>query len=195
LNIPRHSVAILISVLFWFAAPGLVSAGDSFDTPQAPLPSRIPLLDESALDKYSNPSVSPPAGADDDGEYPPNMVIPLDTKNLRYFSYFAKVRRRIDQSFYYPKAAAKDLLNGIVTVSFVIQRDGDLGELRVTGSSGKDVLDEAAVAIVNKAAPFSTIPSRIKHDPLTVFTQLRFIPTQEAIQGQQRLNMLSIPID
>lgn len=179
----------------WFAAPGLASGGDSFIKPQDPLPSRVPLLDESALDKFGNPPASPSTGAEVDEEFPPNTVIPLNTENLRYFSYFAKVQRRIDQSFYYPRGAVEDLINGVVTLSFEIRRNGSLGKLKVIGSSGKDVLDEAAVKIVQKAAPFSTIPSRIKHDPLMVLTQLRFIPTQEAIQGQGGLNLFSIPIE
>jgi TonB family protein len=195
LKILRHSIALIISGLLWIGAPGVASAGDDFVAPKDPLPSRLPLLDESALDKYSTPSPSPPAGAHVDEEYPPNSVIPLDTKNLRYFSYFAKIERRIKQSFYYPKAAAEDFLNGIVTVSFEINRNGSLGELKIIGSSGKEVLDEAALAIIQRAAPFSTIPSRIKNEPLTVVTRLRFIPTQEAIQQRDGLNLFSIPID
>lgn len=195
MRVPRHSVALIISGLMWFAAPGLASGGDSFIKPQDPLPSRVPLLDESALDKFGNPPASPSTGAEVDEEFPPNTVIPLNTENLRYFSYFAKVQRRIDQSFYYPRAAVEDLINGVVTLSFEIRRNGSLGKLKLIGSSGKDVLDEAAVKIVQKAAPFSTIPSRIKHDPLMVLTQLRFIPTQEAIQRQDGLNLFSIPLE
>ncbi len=191
----RHSIAIVVCGLICLAIPALGYAGDPLPGPQDPLPSRLPLLDESDLDKYGGSLQNLSTGPVLDEEYPPGAVIPLDTKNLRYFSYFARVQRSIDQSYYYPKEAGSELQSGVVSISFDINRDGSLGKLKVTGSSRREILDKAAVTIIQNAAPFSIIPSRIKHAPLKVMTNLLFIPSQEAVQRHQGLDLLSIPLD
>jgi len=191
----RHSRALVVCALICLAIPALGYAGDPLPGPQDPLPSRLPLLDESALDKYGGSLQDLSSGPPLDEEYPPGAVIPLDTKNLRYFSYFTRVQRSIDQSYYYPKEGASELQNGVVSISFEINRDGSLGKLKVIGSSGKTILNEAAVTIIQNAAPFSNIPSRINHAPLKVVTNLLFIPSQEAVQRHKGLDMLSIPLD
>jgi len=191
----RHSRALVVCGLICLAIPALGYAGDPLPGPQDPLPSRLPLLDESALEKYGRSLQIQSTGPVLDEEFPPGTVIPLDTKNLRYFSYFTRVQRNIDQSYYYPREGASELQNGVVSISFEINRDGSLGKLKVIGSSGKGILDEAAVTIIQNAAPFSNIPSRINHAPLKVVTNLLFIPSQEAVQRQQGLDLLSIPLD
>jgi protein TonB len=155
--------------------------------------SRIPLLDESSLDKFGNSPMLNSQQETVDEEYPPSTLIPLETKNLRYFSFFTKVKHQIEQSKYYPKEAVKDLLSGAVTVSLEINRNGSLGDVKVTSSSGKDILDEAALDIVQRATPFPNVPSRINHTPLKVATSIMFIPTPEVIQRQEGLG-LSIPM-
>ena len=191
----RHSRALVVCGFICLAIPALGYAGDPLPGPQDPLPSRLPLLDESALEKFGRSLQNQSTWPGLDGEYPPGTVIPLDTKNLRYFSYFARVQRSIDQSYYYPREGASELQNGVVSISFEINRDGNLGKLKVIGSSGKEILDEAAVTIIQNAAPFSKIPSRINHAPLKVVTNLLFIPSQEAVLRQQGLDFLSIPLD
>ena len=191
----RHSRALVVCALICLAIPALGYAGDPLPGPQDPLPLRLPLLDESALEKYGRSLLNQSTGSVLDEEYPPGTAIPLDTKNLRYFSYFARVQRSIDQSYYYPKEGASDLQYGVVSISFEINRDGSLGKLKVIGSSGKTILNEAAVTIIQNAAPFSNIPSRINHAPLKVMTNLLFIPSQEAVQRHQGLDLLSIPLD
>ena len=191
----RHSRALVVCGFICLAIPALGYAGDPLPGPQDPLPSRLPLLDESALEKFGRSLQNQSTRPGLDGEYPPGTVIPLDTKNLRYFSYFARVQRSIDQSYYYPREGASELQSGVVSISFEINRDGNLGKLKVIGSSGKEILDEAAVTIIQNAAPFSKIPSRINHAPLKVVTNLLFIPSQEAVLRQQGLDFLSIPLD
>lgn len=191
----RHSRALVVWGFICLAIPALGYAGDPLPGPQDPLPSRLPLLDESALEKYGRSLQIQSTGPLLDEEFPSGAVIPLDTKNLRYFSYFTRVQRSIDQSYYYPREGASELQNGVVSISFEINRDGSLGKLKVIGSSGKGILDEAAVTIIQNAAPFSNIPSRINHAPLKVVTNLLFIPSQEAVQRHQGLDLLSIPLD
>lgn len=189
----RPYLILVAATLLFFAASGAKAANDEELKPGASIPSRIPLLDESDLEKFGK---SPAHDAQEgvvDKEFPPDTLIPLDTKNLRYYSFLSKVKRKIDQSKYYPKEAVKDMLNGVVLVHLEINRDGSLGEVKVASSSGKDVLDMAALDIVRRAAPFSKVPSRISHTPIRVSTDILFIPTQEAIQRQEGIG-LAIPM-
>ena len=79
----RHSIALVVCGLIFLAIPALGYAGDPLPGSQDPLPSRLPLLDESDLDKYGGSLQNLSTGAVLDEEYPPGAVIPLDTKNLR----------------------------------------------------------------------------------------------------------------
>jgi TonB family protein len=181
----------LIGLLFLLVASQTASLAED-NTPEGPLPSRLPLLDESVLEKYSHPL--PKTEDLTDKEYPPDVFIPLETKNLLYYSYFTKIKRRIDQAYFYPREAAADLLYGTVSVAFEINRDGSLGDLKIAQSSGKEALDEAALEIIKKASPFSRVPGRIRHEPLRVLAQIVFIPTEEAVKGPEALDLISIPL-
>lgn len=186
----RRQLIILLAISFIITLSiGGRADGDNPAGPDSLLPSRVPLLDESGLEKFGKPQAAEPPGVNVDKEFPTDTHIPLSTRNLRYFSYFTKVRLRIDQSHYYPKEAAKDFLNGIVTVLIEIQRDGKVEEVEVVESSGQETLDDAAINIVRKAAPFPIIPSRIHNVPLKVTANIRFVPTQEAVQRQEGLGL------
>lgn len=186
-------MALLLAVSFLIFSPTRVRADRDYPAgPSSPLPSRIPLLDESELDKFSKPQAEETPGMATDEEFPADAHIPLNTNNLRYFSYFTKINHRIEQARYYPKEAAKDFLNGIVTVLIEIQRDGSIAKAEVIESSGQEILDKAALDIVQRASPFPIIPSRIHTAPLKVTSNIRFIPTQEAVQQQEGLG-LAVP--
>lgn len=71
-------------------------------------------------------------------------------------AYLREIRARLAAHLVFP-AAARDLgLHGTVTVRFVIEPDGSLAResLAVEASSGSPILDRAAMATVDRAAPF-----------------------------------------
>jgi TonB family protein len=57
----------------------------------------------------------------------------------------------------YPSAARGK--SGTVVVRFVLNRAGDVIESAVTKSSGNDVLDREAIAILQRASPFPAFPA------------------------------------
>lgn len=70
-----------------------------------------------------------------------------------------QVRQGVDAHKAYPYAARSRGLEGRVSVAVSVTPEGHLaGEPRVTRSSGYAVLDRAAVAAVNQAAPFPPVP-------------------------------------
>ena len=62
----------------------------------------------------------------------------------------------------YPQEAVENNLYGKLRLYVAIKPDGSLKETRVIRSSGHDVLDEAAIHIVELAAPFSAFPKSMR---------------------------------
>ncbi|MFO1518206.1 MAG: energy transducer TonB [bacterium] len=63
------------------------------------------------------------------------------------------MRRRIERAKRYPTSARLQHLEGVVSLSFSIEPDGQVRALALVHSSGSDVLDQEALATVKRAAP------------------------------------------
>ncbi|HRQ66149.1 MAG TPA: TonB family protein [Xanthomonadaceae bacterium] len=66
--------------------------------------------------------------------------------------------QRIEQFKSYPRAARRARIEGTARVWMQIDRDGALRGQRLEASSGHRILDEAALALVRRAAPFPPPP-------------------------------------
>lgn len=66
--------------------------------------------------------------------------------------------QRIEQFKSYPRAARRARIEGTAQVWMQIDRDGVLRSQRLESSSGHRILDEAALTLVRRAAPFPRIP-------------------------------------
>ncbi|MFP4077088.1 MAG: energy transducer TonB, partial [Halochromatium sp.] len=64
----------------------------------------------------------------------------------------------------YPREARERGLYGRLTLHLAVRSDGTLKEVRVVRSSGHEVLDQAAVHIVELAAPFARFPAGLKRE-------------------------------
>lgn len=84
-------------------------------------------------------------------------------------SVLSEIRARIEGVKRYPEAARRMQLGGRVVVRFRIDAQGGVVEAAVTHSSGSDLLDDAALETVRRAAPLSFFP-----DPLSI--ALKFEP-------------------
>ena len=105
-------------------------------TPPAPQPSPAPSKTSSNL---------PPSGAETVGEF--NFSTSAGDER------FSKIQRAIQKHHKYPKRAQKMRHQGVVEVSFVFKKDGSVRDVKVIKSSGFETLDEAAVELINRAAP------------------------------------------
>ena len=78
--------------------------------------------------------------------------------------YLQSWRRKVEAvgNLNYPAAARRDQLYGSLRLLVAITPDGDLMEVRVLDSSGYAVLDDAAVRIVQLAAPFAPFPPEMR---------------------------------
>ncbi|UCD11499.1 MAG: energy transducer TonB, partial [Nitrospinaceae bacterium] len=75
--------------------------------------------------------------------------------------YFSSVRSRVAGNRHYPVPARRRGHEGRPVVSFLLNKAGELRELSLLESSGHATLDRAALAAVEKAAPFPAIPEML----------------------------------
>lgn len=68
--------------------------------------------------------------------------------------YLLEIRRRIEQSKFYPKEAKKRLITGSVTICFYIDNNGSPKDISIIKSSGSYILDNTSKEIVLRAGPF-----------------------------------------
>lgn len=74
--------------------------------------------------------------------------------NADVSNYSGKVRRKINRARVHVKGRDR----GIAMVSFVVSASGQISNLRISRSSGFPAVDKAALASVQRAAPFPKIP-------------------------------------
>ena len=86
------------------------------------------------------------------------------TREYLYANYMEAWRRKVERigNLNYPAAAKERGLYGSLILHVAVRADGSLERVRVVRSSGHDALDQAAVRIVELAAPFSPFPPGIR---------------------------------
>jgi len=73
----------------------------------------------------------------------------------------AEIRRLIEQAKHYPLMARRRGIEGTASVGFRILADGQVTEIRLRQSSGAEILDEAALGTIKRAAPLPPYPEAI----------------------------------
>ena len=89
-------------------------------------------------------------------------------------NYMGKVRSRIARKKRYPTAARRRGVTGTAVISFVIAKSGSISGLRLVRSSGSEILNEAALAMAKRAAPFPPIPESTGKSSLTITLPINF---------------------
>jgi protein TonB len=103
---------------------------------------------------------------------PRQLVTSVDTKESNIAGYLDRWKRKIETVGvkYFPEKAILRSLTGSPTLEVTIDASGQLGEVIVRDSSGSKILDQAALNILRRAAPFEPFPETIRAE----FDQLRF---------------------
>ncbi len=93
-------------------------------------------------------------------------------------SYLDSWRRRVEAvgNINYPIKARQQQVYGNVRMLISLNASGQISETRIIKSSGESLLDQAAVDIVNLAAPFEPFPEELKAeaDILEIVRTFRF---------------------
>lgn len=99
---------------------------------------------------------------------PKRKFIVARTKEYRFARYVEDWRMKVERigNLNYPEAARKEKLYGNLQLTVGIRSDGSLESIEINRSSGKKVLDEAAINIVKLAGQngFSPFPPDISRD-------------------------------
>ena len=91
---------------------------------------------------------------------PRRKFISASTKEYRFAAYMEAWRAKVERvgNINYPDEARRKDLSGSLLLDVAINPDGSVREITVRRSSGQSVLDDAAVRIVELAAPFARFP-------------------------------------
>ena len=111
---------------------------------------------------------------------PGTMFWTRHTRESRYASYFARIKRQIEQVWGYPNEAQRKGITGELTLRFQISRDGNLTNVRLIHGSGYNVLDEAALQAVKSAAPYYPFPVTIDRETLAILANFIYSPRPSA---------------
>jgi protein TonB len=89
-------------------------------------------------------------------------------------TYQAQVLAHLSRHRVYPPEAQSRGATGVVRVQFALARDGRVISARLVGSSGERILDEAGVAMVQRASPFPPFPPSISQASMSFAAPIRF---------------------
>jgi len=97
---------------------------------------------------------------------PRKKFISANTKEYAYAAYMRDWVDRIERvgNLNYPQQLREQHVHGDVILTVGLNRDGSLHDVDVTKSSGYDVIDKAAIAIVKLCAPFPPLPTDSKEE-------------------------------
>lgn len=120
----------------------------------------LPLLSAQSLEKFTR--AVPEARSE------ASRSITMDTQELKYLTYLARVREKVESAWEYPRLARHEGWQGNLYIRFTIRRDGRLGPVTLLRSSGYRVLDDAALAALRDAIPFDQFPQAWEEPDLTI---------------------------
>ena len=88
------------------------------------------------------------------------------TQEYRFARYIEDWRQKIERigTLNYPEAAKNQKIYGSLQLTVSIKADGNVENVEINRSSGQKVLDEAALRIVQLAAPYAAFPADIAKD-------------------------------
>jgi protein TonB len=91
---------------------------------------------------------------------PHKKFISANTREYAYAAYMRAWARRVERvgTLNFPDAARRGQLAGNLILTVALNRDGSIKSVDVIESSGRKLLDDAAIRIVRLAAPFPPIP-------------------------------------
>lgn len=99
-------------------------------------------------------------------ERPRKRFVGARAAEYRFAAYVDNWRIRIERvgNLNYPEEARRQQIHGSLQLTVGIRPDGEVESVEINRSSGRKVLDQAAIRIVRLAAPFDRFPDTIRRD-------------------------------
>ncbi len=97
---------------------------------------------------------------------PRKDFISASTREYKYAAYMEAWRAKVERigNLNYPEEARRKKISGTLRMTVALNADGTIHEISLDKSSGRKVLDDAAIRIVRLAAPFAPFPENISKD-------------------------------
>ncbi len=120
-------------------------------------------------------------------ERPRKAFVGARAQEFRFARYVEDWRGKIERvgNLNYPDEARRQKLYGTLVLTVSVRRDGSVDSIEVNRSSGFKLLDQAAIRIVELAAPFAVFPPDIAKDiDILAITRTWSFTSAEQFQGQ-----------
>jgi len=169
-NLPQSDIGKFKTLTPKKTTPSTFSSAPKLGTGSA-----LALLDGFDPEKFASLDTNSLESSDDD------EPVSLDTTEVKYASYFARIKHQIERVWIYPSDAAKRGISGDLNLTFSISKDGNLLGARLLDRSGYEILDMAALKAVKEAAPFYPFPQNIQREKLTIQANFIYTPNLGSI--------------
>ncbi|NBB64654.1 TonB family protein [Pseudomonas sp. ODNR1LW] len=149
-------------------------------TQDAPTPVRPLAVENAAPPPSSGRSAdappSPVAAPPSKPAPPAGGVVnaPMALSGAQGDAYGARVRAHLEAHKIYPRGARRLRQTGVVTVRFVIDREGRVISSRIVSGSGVPALDEEAMAMLTRASPVPRPPAGVPGARIEMRTPVEF---------------------
>jgi TonB family protein len=90
-------------------------------------------------------------------------------------SYLDRLKTKIFLVWKYPEEAIQIGQQGDVSISFVLNRKGELMDIGLLKGSGSRSLDKASITAIRQANPFGPLPDDISNEPLKITGHFRYV--------------------
>jgi protein TonB len=97
---------------------------------------------------------------------PRQIYVSARTREFKYANYMSEWVRKVERvgNLNYPDVARREGLSGKLLLDVALNPDGTVRNISVLRPSGHAAIDEAAIRIVNLAAPFPPFPADIRNE-------------------------------
>ncbi len=95
-------------------------------------------------------------------EKKPTQLAKVGNRSRQSRDYQSRLQRLVERHKYYPLQARRKGTQGKATVSFTVRRDGKIENIVLSRSSGKSILDLAAIRTIKRIGKAPPFPSSIK---------------------------------
>ena len=149
------------------------------DRPPTPKPQTQPKPQQAAAQPKPQPQATPPSAAGNGGSNEADSAASATGGpqgnagaggQAEADRYSGQVRRKVERA----RPRSSGGLSGEVVVQFTVSAGGQMSGLRVARSSGNAAVDEAGLAMVNRAAPFAPIPPETGQSSMSFSLPLYF---------------------
>jgi protein TonB len=141
-----------------------------------PVPREVapPVVQQSREPSETTPTVSRPVPAPTAVQPPAQPKVDESRERSLKDQYQQMISARIKQYEEYPPIARRRHWEGTTVIQLTLTPEGKVSRVTVLEKSGYDVLDEAAVRMIQKASPLPLPPEGLRGRELTVQVPIKF---------------------